>query len=74
MKKTEKKVNDKDFDLSKDVKPKAIKPKTSNSKFKKEKHELLMDVQIGDELVKKGTMYPLTDEGVKYFKSKFYIK
>lgn len=54
-------------ELPKAVKPKVTKPKT-------EKYLLIEDVLIGDKLVKKGTMYPLTVEGAKYFKSKFYIK
>lgn len=56
------------------VKPQVKKPKVIKPKIKTEKYELLVDVQIGDKLVKKGTKYPLTDKGAKHFKSKFYIK
>ncbi|AKG94194.1 hypothetical protein AVT43_gp20 [Polaribacter phage P12002L] len=64
----EKKVNDEK------VKPQVKKPKVIKPKHNTKKYELLEDVQVGDKLVKKGTKYPLTVEGAKYFKSKFYIK
>ena len=56
-------------------KPREKKPKVvAKPKHKTTNHTLLVDVQIGDKLVKKSTKYPLTVQGVKYFKSKFYIK
>lgn len=50
------------------------KPKVSKPIHKTKHYELIVDVPIGDTIVKKGTKYPLTDKGAKYFKSKFYIK
>lgn len=62
----------KEVETSKVVK--ASKPKkTSKPKIKKTLCELIKDVRIGDEVVKKGTKYPLTDIGIKYFKRKKYI-
>ena len=70
----DKKVNDVEV-KAEIVKPKQVKkPKVIKPKHKTEKYTLLADVQIGDKLVKKGTSYPLTEKGAKYFKSKFYIK
>lgn len=69
-----KKVEDIDVQVTEVEAPKVIEPKVTKPKFKTEKYELLEDVQIGDKLIKKGTMYPLTVKGAKYFKSKFYIK
>jgi len=74
MEKPEEKVNDIKVKEAKIIKPKVSKPIKSKPKFKTEKHKLLVDVTIGDKLVKKGTMYPLTDKGAASFKSKFYIK
>ena len=68
-----KKVEDIKVVEPKIIKPK-VKPKVTKPRYKTKKHELLVDVKIGDKLVKKGTSYPLTEEGSKYFKSKFYIK
>ncbi len=46
------------------------KPKSIPTK----NHVLIEDVPIGDKVVKKGTSYPLTEMGRKYFKSQNYIK
>ena len=51
------------------------KNKNKNTKAPKTTlHVLLTDVKIGGEVHKKGTKYPLTEKGVKFFKSKYYIK
>lgn len=69
----EKKVDEIEVVEPKIVKP-VKKPKVTKPKYKTSKYVLLVDVKIGDQIVKKGTSYPLTEKGAKYFKSKFYIK
>lgn len=69
-----KKVEDIDVQGAEVVKPKINKPKVVKPKYDTKKYPLIVDVPIGDKIVKKGTLYPLTEKGAKYFKSKFYIK
>jgi hypothetical protein len=42
--------------------------------FPTKKYPLIKDVSIGGVLFKKGTNYPLTEQGRQYFKQQFYIK
>jgi hypothetical protein len=68
------KVKDVEVKKPKISKPTIKKPKVIKPKYDTKKYPLIVDVPIGDKIVKKGTLYPLTKEGAKYFKSKFYIK
>lgn len=43
-------------------------------KHKTELYTLIRDIDLSGNIVKKGTNIPLTEQGAKYFKSKFYIK
>jgi len=65
-----KKVEDIEVEITEIEKPK-LKEKL---KHKTDLHLLLKDVNVNGTIIKKGTKYPLTVEGAKYFKSKFYIK
>jgi hypothetical protein len=66
-----KKVEDIEVQGAEIEKPQIVKAKP---KHKTELYTLIRDVEISGKLVKKGTKYPLTEQGAKYFKSKFYIK
>lgn len=55
---------------SAEVKPKAASKKELQSKD----YVLIRNVNIGGKVHKKGTSYPLTENGRKYFKSLNYIK
>lgn len=48
--------------------------KAEKAELKTNDHELIRNVTIGDKVYKKGTSYPLTEKGRKYFKSLNYIK
>jgi hypothetical protein len=65
------------MDETKESKPKkvtlkkvkeVVKPRIPTKKYK-----LIKDVSIGGVIFKKGSDYPLTKEGKKYFKTQFYI-
>lgn len=48
---------------------KKVKPSLPTKKY-----PLIKDVSIGGKIFKKGTNYPLTEQGRQYFKQQFYIK
>lgn len=71
MARSKKKAEEIEVKKAKEIKPKSAPKKPT---VKKVLYPLIQDVKIGDDIVKKGTKYPLTEKGAKYFKSKFYIK
>lgn len=48
--------------------------KATKAELKTQDHVLIRNVTIGDKDFAKGTSYPLTEKGRKYFKSLNYIK